>query len=38
VCGAYATHVQIIGEQFDDDRKPEIRVASACEQHAHRRS
>ena len=33
-CGAYATHVVLTGQQYDDDRKPEIRVVSACEQHA----
>jgi hypothetical protein len=33
-CGGYATHVVLVGYEYDDDRAPEIRVTSSCERHA----
>jgi hypothetical protein len=34
ICGAYATHVRVIGGEYDDERRREIRIVSVCERHA----
>jgi hypothetical protein len=34
-CGAYATHVKILGGEYADDRQPEIKIVSVCERHTH---
>jgi len=33
MCGAYATHIKILGGEYADDRQPEIKIFSVCEKH-----
>ena len=35
MCGAYATHVKVLGGEYADDRQPEIKIVSVCERHSH---
>jgi predicted ATPase len=33
LCGAYATHVAVIENRFDDGREPNIHLTSCCKRH-----
>ena len=37
VCGAYATHVRLLGGEWEDGRPAEIWIMAVCEEHARSR-